>query len=94
MFVPEDKYARYKVRPIHYTKTYELYKKGEASHWTAEEASDFSQDLIDWNLPILQGGPKKYIKKVLVYFLSADSGVGENALIKFSKMVLKFKNFH
>lgn len=86
LFKPEDKYERYKVRPIKYTRNYQLYKQGEASHWTAEEATDFSQDIIDWRSPKMLGGPQTYISKVLVYFLSADSGVGENALLKFSRM--------
>lgn len=32
---PEDKYARYKVRPIRHGAIYKLYKEAEAAIWTA-----------------------------------------------------------
>jgi len=84
VLTPTDPYSKYKVRPIKYNLIYDLYKQGEASHWTAEEM-DLSQDVIDWKTK-LKEDEKNYIKTILVYFLSADSGVGENALNKFCRL--------
>jgi ribonucleotide reductase beta subunit family protein with ferritin-like domain len=91
LLAPElaSKYGRYKVRPIHYQKIYELFKKGEASNWTAEE-NDLTQDLLDWNTK-LTTPQKQYLKNVLIYFLSSDSGVGENALTKFGKIFVPWE---
>lgn len=81
---PGDPFSKYQVRPIRFPLIYELYKKGEASHWTAEEM-DLTEDKMDWKNK-LNEQQRKYIKKILVYFLSADSGVGENALTKFCRL--------
>lgn len=81
---PTDPFSKYKVRPIKYKSIYNLYKQGEASHWTAEEL-DLSQDKIDWKLK-LNDNERNYIKKILIYFLTSDSGIGNNALTKFSNL--------
>ena len=39
---------RFVILPINYPKVWEMYKKHEASFWTAEEI-DLGDDMKDWN---------------------------------------------
>jgi ribonucleoside-diphosphate reductase beta chain len=43
----EENKDRFVLFPIKYPAIWEMYKKSEASFWTAEEV-DLSADLIDW----------------------------------------------
>lgn len=79
-----DKYERYKVRPIRLPEIHKMYLQGLATHWTAEEM-DLTQDMEDWKTK-LNENEKTYIKKILVYFLSSDSALGENAILYFMKI--------
>jgi len=67
--------------PIHYPQVWEMYKKHEASFWTAEEI-DLSQDLRDWEG--LTHGEQHFIKHVLAFFAASDGIVLENLASRFS----------
>lgn len=51
--------------PIKHPEIWDMYKKQEASFWTAEEV-DLAQDLKDWNG--LNNGEQHFIKHVLAFF--------------------------
>merc|ERR1719298_290992 len=58
-----------------------MYKKHEASFWTAEEI-DLSQDNKDWDN--LTDNERYFIKHVLAFFAASDGIVAENLLTQFS----------
>merc|ERR1711972_892200 len=60
---------------------FEMYKKHEASFWTAEEI-DLAQDNKDWDT--LAEGEKHFIKHVLAFFAASDGIVLENLSGRFS----------
>lgn len=62
-----------------------MYKKHEASFWTAEEI-DLSKDLHDWNNK-LNDDEKYFISHVLAFFAASDGIVNENLLERFSAEV-------
>ena len=45
---------RFVILPINYPRIWEMYKKHEASFWTAEEI-DLSSDMKDWTSPERRG---------------------------------------
>ena len=57
-----------------------MYKKQEASFWTAEEL-DLAQDLRDWEK--LTSNEKHFIKRVLAFFAGSDGIVLENLATRF-----------
>ena len=57
-----------------------MYKKHEASFWTAEEL-DLAQDLRDWET--LSNNEKHFIKHVLAFFAASDGIVLENLATRF-----------
>merc|ERR1719203_1108620 len=61
-----------------------MYKKHEASFWTAEEV-DLSQDLRDWEA--LADRERHFIKHVLAFFAASDGIVLENLAAQFSTEV-------
>jgi ribonucleoside-diphosphate reductase beta chain len=64
---------------------WQMYKKAEASFWTAEEI-DLSQDLTDWNNK-LTDDEKYFIKHVLAFFAASDGIVNENLAVNFMQEV-------
>ncbi|KAF4669915.1 Ribonucleoside-diphosphate reductase small chain B [Perkinsus olseni] len=72
---------RYVMFPIKYLAIWEMYKKHEASFWTAEEI-DLSQDLRDWEN--LSENDRHFISHVLAFFAASDGIVLENLSAKFS----------
>jgi len=66
---------RFVMFPIHYPQIWEMYKKHEASFWTAEEI-DLSQDSKDWDN--LSTNEQYFIKHVLAFFAASDGIVLEN----------------
>jgi ribonucleoside-diphosphate reductase subunit M2 len=72
---------RWVLFPIQYPAVYEMYKKHEASFWTAEEI-DLCQDLKDWEN--LASGEQHFIKHVLAFFAASDGIVLENLAGHFS----------
>ena len=67
---------RFVLFPIKHHDIWEMYKKHEASFWTAEEI-DLSQDLNDWNNK-LSHDEKYFIKHILAFFAASDGIVNEN----------------
>lgn len=61
-----------------------MYKKAEASFWTAEEI-DLSQDQKDWEN--LNDGERHFISHVLAFFAASDGIVNENLAINFMQEV-------
>ncbi len=59
-----------------------MYKKAEASFWTAEEV-DLSKDLHDWNNR-LNDDEKYFVSHVLAFFAASDGIVNENLVERFS----------
>lgn len=51
--------------PIKYPEIWDMYKKQEASFWTAEEV-DLAHDMKDWNS--LSNDEQHFIKHVLAFF--------------------------
>jgi len=66
---------RFVMFPIQYPQVWEMYKKHEASFWTAEEI-DLSQDNKDWDS--LNDSERHFIKHVLAFFAASDGIVLEN----------------
>jgi ribonucleoside-diphosphate reductase subunit M2 len=62
-----------------------MYKKAEASFWTAEEV-DLSHDLMDWNNK-LNNNERHFISHVLAFFAASDGIVNENLVERFSNEV-------
>ncbi|KAK7037732.1 Ribonucleotide-diphosphate reductase (RNR), small subunit [Paramarasmius palmivorus] len=58
-----------------------MYKKAEASFWTAEEV-DLSQDIVDWKTR-LNDNEKHFISHVLAFFAASDGIVNENLVSRF-----------
>merc|ERR1712072_1500181 len=76
--------GRWVMFPIQYPEIWEMYKKHEASFWTAEEI-DLSQDVRDWEK--LAESEQHFIKHVLAFFAASDGIVLENLAGQFSTEV-------
>lgn len=75
---------RFVIFPIEYPDIWVMYKKAEASFWTAEEV-DLSHDFLDWDK--LTCDEKHFISHVLAFFAASDGIVNENLVERFSKEV-------
>ena len=62
-----------------------MYKKAEASFWTAEEM-DLSKDIHDWNNR-LNDNERHFIPHVLAFFAASDGIINENLNERFSNVV-------
>jgi ribonucleoside-diphosphate reductase beta chain len=71
---------RFVILPINYPRIWEMYKKHEASFWTAEEI-DLSGDMKDW--ASLNNGERHFISHVLAFFAASDGIVNENLAVNF-----------
>lgn len=67
--------GRFVLFPIEHDDIWQLYKKQEASIWTAEEL-DLLQDITDWEK--LNENEKHFIKHILAFFAASDGIVNEN----------------
>ena len=76
---------RFVLFPINHKEIWEMYKKAEASFWTAEEI-DLSLDLIHWETK-LNEDEKHFIKHVLAFFAASDGIVNENLAVNFMSEV-------
>jgi len=70
-----DNDDRFTMFPIQYEVVWDMYKKHEASFWTAEEM-DLSNDLRDWRR--LSDGERFFVSRVLAFFAASDGIVLEN----------------
>ncbi|KAI9887266.1 MAG: Ribonucleotide-diphosphate reductase (RNR), small subunit [Watsoniomyces obsoletus] len=73
---------RFVLFPIKYHEIWQMYKKAEASFWTAEEI-DLSKDMSDWN-DRLTDDERYFISHVLAFFAASDGIVNENLVERFS----------
>ncbi|XP_057644836.1 ribonucleoside-diphosphate reductase subunit M2-like [Chionomys nivalis] len=75
---------RFVVFPIEYHDIWQMYKKAEASFWTAEEL-DLSKDIQHWEA--LKPDERHFISHVLAFFAASDGIVNENLVERFSQEV-------
>lgn len=75
-----DNPHRFVIFPIVYHDIWKMYKKAEASFWTAEEV-DLSKDMLHWES--LKPDERHFISHVLAFFAASDGIVNEN-LVSFS----------
>jgi ribonucleoside-diphosphate reductase subunit M2 len=61
-----------------------MYKKAEASFWTAEEI-DLSKDTNDWES--LTDDERHFVSHILAFFAASDGIVNENLVERFSQEV-------
>lgn len=76
---------RFVLFPINHHAIWQMYKKAEASFWTAEEI-DLAIDLYDWENK-LNDNEKYFIKHVLAFFAASDGIVNENLAVNFMSEV-------
>lgn len=83
LLVENDK--RFVLFPIKYHEIWQMYKKAEASFWTAEEI-DLGKDVHDWTKK-LNDNERFFISRVLAFFAASDGIVNENLVENFSAEV-------
>jgi ribonucleoside-diphosphate reductase subunit M2 len=71
---------RFVIFPIQDNDIWEMYKKAEASFWTAEEI-DLGSDMTDWVK--LSDNERHFISHVLAFFAASDGIVNENLVQNF-----------
>lgn len=76
---------RFVLFPIRHKELWSMYKKAEASFWTAEEI-DLSHDSHDWENK-LNDNERHFLKNVLAFFAASDGIVLENLAVRFVKEV-------
>ena len=76
--------GRFVLFPIQHNDIWQMYKKAEASFWTAEEL-DLAQDAKDWDK--MSDNERYFISNVLAFFAASDGIVNENLLMNFSNEV-------
>jgi ribonucleoside-diphosphate reductase subunit M2 len=64
-----------------YSQIWQMYKKAEASFWTAEEI-DLATDLKDWEK--LSANERHFVSHVLAFFAASDGIVNENLAQNFA----------
>jgi ribonucleotide reductase beta subunit family protein with ferritin-like domain len=72
---------RFVLFPIQYDDIWDMYKKAEASFWTAEEV-DLDKDKKDWSN--LSDNERHFITNILAFFAASDGIVNENLAMNFS----------
>ncbi|MEO8885971.1 MAG: ribonucleoside-diphosphate reductase small subunit [Mucilaginibacter sp.] len=75
---------RFVILPIKYPAIWEMYKKCEASFWTAEEI-DLSDDMKHWEN--MNDGERHFISHILAFFAASDGIVNENLAVNFMSEV-------
>jgi ribonucleoside-diphosphate reductase beta chain len=75
---------RFVILPIKYPAIWEMYKKCEASFWTAEEI-DLSDDMKYWEG--LTDGERHFVSHILAFFAASDGIVNENLAVNFMSEV-------
>lgn len=76
----QENKQRFVLFPIAHKQIWEMYKKHEASFWTAEEI-DLSHDQKDWDK--LNEDEQHFLKHVLAFFAASDGIVLENLAERF-----------
>ncbi|EDO42087.1 predicted protein [Nematostella vectensis] len=75
---------RFVILPIQYPEIWQMYKKAEASFWTAEEV-DLSKDSHDFAK--LNDDERMFVSHVLAFFAASDGIVNENLVECFCQEV-------
>ena len=75
---------RFVIFPIKYPDVWKMYKKAEASFWTAEEI-DLASDYKTWNA--LSSDEKHFVLHVLAFFAASDGIVNENLVSNFAEEI-------
>eukprot|EP00560_Eucampia_antarctica_P004283 CAMPEP_0197838480 /NCGR_PEP_ID=MMETSP1437-20131217/36669_1 /TAXON_ID=49252 ORGANISM="Eucampia antarctica, Strain CCMP1452" /NCGR_SAMPLE_ID=MMETSP1437 /ASSEMBLY_ACC=CAM_ASM_001096 /LENGTH=393 /DNA_ID=CAMNT_0043446467 /DNA_START=104 /DNA_END=1285 /DNA_ORIENTATION=- len=75
---------RFVLFPIQHTDVWEMYKKAEASFWTAEEI-DLASDMKDWKR--LTDNERHFVSHILAFFAASDGIVNENLAANFATEV-------
>ncbi|KAJ7751976.1 ribonucleotide reductase [Mycena metata] len=78
----KQSHRRFVLFPIQFHEIWDMYKKAEASFWTAEEI-DLSRDWADWEAK-LNDNERHFISHVLAFFAASDGIVNENLVERFS----------
>ena len=76
---------RFVLFPIEHDDIWQMYKKAEASFWTAEEI-DLTTDTTDWIN--LRDNERHFISHVLAFFAASDGIVNENLSKNFATEVM------
>ncbi|KAF9112724.1 Ribonucleotide-diphosphate reductase (RNR), small subunit [Mortierella sp. AM989] len=76
---------RFVLFPIRFHEVWQMYKKAEASFWTAEEV-DLSKDIHDWENRLSED-ERFFVSHILAFFAASDGIVNENLLERFSNEV-------
>ncbi|KZV67538.1 hypothetical protein PENSPDRAFT_676727 [Peniophora sp. CONT] len=77
--------GRFVLFPIRYPDIWEMYKRAEASFWTAEEI-DLAKDISHWN-HTLTSDERHFISHILAFFAASDGIVNENLVERFAAEV-------
>lgn len=80
----QDNPNRFVLFPIQHHDVWDMYKKAEASFWTAEEI-DLASDLTDWER--LNKNEIHFISHILAFFAASDGIVNENLAANFATEV-------
>ena len=75
---------RFVLFPIRHDDLWKMYKKAEASFWTAEEI-DLTHDTKDWDR--MNDNERHFVKHVLAFFAASDGIVNENLAVNFIREV-------
>lgn len=80
----QESASRFVIFPIKHDDLWLMFKKAQASFWTAEEV-DLAHDQKDWDC--LNNDERFFIKHVLAFFAASDGIVNENLVERFCSEV-------
>jgi len=86
--------TRFVLFPIKYPLIWKMYKKAQASYWTAEEISFTQKDIDQWEA--LDDKVKFFLERQLAFFAGSDGIVMENLASRFCREISipEAKNFY
>lgn len=86
--------TRFVLFPIKYPMIWKMYKKAQASYWTAEEISFTQKDIDQWEA--LDDKVKFFLERQLAFFAGSDGIVMENLASRFCREIAipEAKNFY
>jgi ribonucleoside-diphosphate reductase beta chain len=76
----QENESRFVIFPIKHDDLWTMFKKAQASFWTAEEI-DLAMDMRDWES--LNADEQHFVKHVLAFFAASDGIVNENLVERF-----------
>ena len=86
--------TRFVLFPVKYPLIWKMYKKAQASYWTAEEISFTHKDIDQWEA--LDDKVKFFLERQLAFFAGSDGIVMENLASRFCREIAipEAKNFY